>query len=44
MRTLQILYWWRGPYEDLAFVDGVLEEMESACCYLDREGSEADQP
>jgi aminoglycoside/choline kinase family phosphotransferase len=37
MRTLQILYWWRGPYENLAFVDGVLEEMESACRYLDSE-------
>ena len=35
MRTLQILYWWEGPYEDLAFVDGVLEEMESACRYLE---------
>ena len=40
MRTLQILYWWEGPYENLAFVDGVLEEMESACRYLDTEGSD----
>jgi hypothetical protein len=40
MRTLQILYWWEGPYEDLAFVDGVLEEMESACRYLDSERSD----
>lgn len=39
MRTLQILYWWEGPYENLAFVDGVLEEMESACRYLDSERS-----
>jgi hypothetical protein len=38
MRTLQILYWWEGPYENLAFVDGVLEEMESACRYLDNDG------
>jgi hypothetical protein len=29
-----------GPYENLAFVDGVLEEMESACRYLDSEGSD----
>jgi len=35
MRTLQILYWWEGPYKNLAFVDGVLEEMERACRYLD---------
>jgi thiamine kinase-like enzyme len=40
MRTLQILYWWEGPYENLAFVDGVLEEMESACRYLDNEESD----
>jgi Ser/Thr protein kinase RdoA (MazF antagonist) len=40
MRTLQILYWWEGPYENLAFVDGVLEEMESACRYLDSERSD----
>ena len=40
MRVLQVLYWWEGPYENLAFVDGVLEEMESACRYLDREGSD----
>jgi Phosphotransferase enzyme family len=40
MRTLQILYWWKGPYENLAFVDGVLEEMESACRYLDSERSD----
>jgi hypothetical protein len=40
MRTLQILYWWEGPYENLRFVDGVLEEMESACRYLDSEGSD----
>ena len=40
MRTLQILYWWEGPYENLAFVDGVLEEMESACRYLDSAGSD----
>ena len=39
MRTLQILYWWEGPYENLAFVDRVLEEMESACRYLDSERS-----
>jgi thiamine kinase-like enzyme len=39
MRTLQILYWWEGPYENLAFVDRVLEEMESACRYLDDESS-----
>jgi aminoglycoside/choline kinase family phosphotransferase len=38
MRTLQILYWWEGPYKNLAFVDGVLEEMESACRYLDNDG------
>ena len=38
MRTLQILYWWEGPYKNLAFVDGVLEEMESACGYLDNDG------
>jgi aminoglycoside/choline kinase family phosphotransferase len=38
MRTLQILYWWEGPYKNLAFVDGVLEEMESACRYLDDDG------
>jgi hypothetical protein len=40
MRTLQILYWWEGPYENLAFVDGVLEEMESAYRYLDNEESD----
>ena len=40
MRTLQILYWWEGPYENLAFVDDVLEEMESACRYLDSEGGD----
>jgi hypothetical protein len=40
MRVLQVLYWWEGPYENLAFVDRVLEEMESACRYLDREGSD----
>ena len=40
MRTLQILYWWEGPYENLAFVDNVLEEMESACRYLESEGSD----
>ena len=40
MRTLQILYWWEGPYENLTFVDGVLEEMESACRYLDSERSD----
>ena len=40
MRTLQILYWWEGPHENLAFVDGVLEEMESACRYLINEGSD----
>ena len=31
MRTLQILNWWEGPYENLTFVDAVLDEMESAC-------------
>jgi hypothetical protein len=40
MRTLQILSWWKGPYENLAFVDRVLEEMESACRYLESEGSD----
>jgi hypothetical protein len=40
MRTLQILYWWEGPYKNLAFVDGVLEEMESACRYLDSPGGD----
>ena len=40
MRVLQVLYWWEGPYDNLAFVDGVLEEMESACRYLDSEGSD----
>ncbi|HKH36860.1 MAG TPA: aminoglycoside phosphotransferase family protein [Rubrobacter sp.] len=40
MRTLQILYWWEGPYKNLAFVDGVLEEMESACRNLDSAGSD----
>jgi aminoglycoside/choline kinase family phosphotransferase len=40
MRTLQILYWWEGPYKNLTFVDGVLEEMESACRFLDTEGSD----
>jgi hypothetical protein len=38
MRTLQILYWWEGPYKNLAFVDGVLEEMETACRYLESGG------
>jgi aminoglycoside/choline kinase family phosphotransferase len=42
MRTLQILYWWEGPYENLAFVDVVLDEMESACRYLERTGAMAD--
>jgi aminoglycoside/choline kinase family phosphotransferase len=37
MRTLQILYWWEGPYENLAFVDDVLRELESACRYLSGE-------
>ena len=40
VRTLQILYWWEGPYKNLAFVDGVLEEMESACRNLDSAGSD----
>lgn len=40
MRALQTLYWWEGPYENLAFVDGVLVEMECACRYLDGEGSD----
>jgi hypothetical protein len=40
MRVLQVLYWWEGPYEDLAFVDGVLEEMESACRYLNSQRSD----
>ena len=40
MRTLQILSWWEGPYKNLAFVDGVLEEMECACRYLDSPGSD----
>jgi hypothetical protein len=35
MRVLQVLYWWEGPYDELAFVDGLLEQLESACCYLD---------
>jgi hypothetical protein len=35
MRVLQVLYWWEGPYDNLAFVDRLLEEMESACRYLD---------
>jgi thiamine kinase-like enzyme len=39
MRVLQVLYWWEGPYEKLGFVDGLLDEMESACAYLDKEGS-----
>jgi aminoglycoside/choline kinase family phosphotransferase len=40
MRVLQVLYWWEGPYEDLAFVDSLLDEMEIACRYfLDGEGS-----
>jgi hypothetical protein len=37
---ISALYWWEGPYEDLAFVDGLLEEMESACRYLDSESSD----
>jgi aminoglycoside/choline kinase family phosphotransferase len=37
VRVLQVLYWWEGPYENLAFVDGLLDEMESACRQLDRE-------
>ena len=40
MRTLQILSWWEGPYENLMFVDAVLEEMESACRYLESERSD----
>ncbi len=40
MRVLQVLYWWEGPYENLTFVDGLLDELESACCYLNSEGSE----
>jgi hypothetical protein len=39
MRVLQALSWWEGPYENLAFVDGKLDEMEIACAYLDNEGS-----
>ena len=35
MRVLQVLYWWEGPYDNLAFVDRLLEEMENACRYLD---------
>ena len=41
MRVLQVLYWWEGPYEDLEFVDGLLDEMESACRRLDRQATDS---
>jgi aminoglycoside/choline kinase family phosphotransferase len=41
MRVLQVMYWWEGPYEDLAFVDGLLDEMEIACHHLESEGSDS---
>jgi len=41
MRVLQVLYWWEGPYDDLEFVDILLEAMESACQYLNSEGKDA---
>jgi aminoglycoside/choline kinase family phosphotransferase len=41
IRVLQVVYWWEGPYENLAFVDEVLDELESACHYLDSEGRES---
>ena len=37
MRVLQVLYWWEGPYDDLAFVEHLLDEMQSACHYLESE-------
>jgi aminoglycoside/choline kinase family phosphotransferase len=40
MRVLQVLYWWEGPYENLAFVDKLLGEMQIACDYLDSEASD----
>jgi hypothetical protein len=41
MRVLQVLYWWEGPYDDLWFVDHLLDEMESACHHLDSEGRDS---
>src|SRR5829696_2569095 len=41
MRVLQVLYWWEGPYEDLAFVDVLLNQMESACHQLESEGRDS---
>jgi hypothetical protein len=38
MRVLQVMYWWEGPFDDLEFVDHLLDEMQSACDYLDSEG------
>src|SRR3712207_9282120 len=43
MRVLQVLYWWEGPYENLAFVDKLLDEMQIACNYLDSEGVMSDR-
>jgi aminoglycoside/choline kinase family phosphotransferase len=40
MRVLQVLYWWEGPYEDLAFMDKLLDEMQIACNYLDSEAGD----
>jgi thiamine kinase-like enzyme len=33
-RVLQVLYWWEGPYENLAVVDELLDELESVGCQL----------
>lgn len=40
MRVLQVMYWWEGPYENLAFLDKLLDEMESACHYLGSQESD----
>jgi phosphotransferase family enzyme len=40
MRVLQVLYWWEGPYENLVFVDKLLDEVQVACHYLDSEASD----